>query len=61
GKGSSIALAMGSGPSQIMRFCLAILNEAAGDLLKLGDFEASVVYLRTEPRAWSYERLNALE
>ena len=47
-------------PSLIMRICLAILNEAAGDLLKLDDFEAIVVYLRTEPRAWSYERLNAV-
>ena len=47
-------------PSLIMRICISFLNEAAVDLLKLDDFEAIVVYLKTEPRAWPRERLNAV-
>jgi hypothetical protein len=43
-----------------MRICVALLNEAAGDLLKLDDFELLVVYLKTEPRTWPRERLNAV-
>ena len=44
----------------VMRVALAMLNEASGDLLKLNDFEAIVVYLRSEPRAWPRERLNGV-
>ena len=44
----------------VMRVALAMLNEASGDLLKLNDFEAIVVYLRSEPRAWPRARLNAV-
>ncbi len=47
-------------PSLIMRICVALLNEAAGDLLKLDDFELIVVYLKTEPRMWPRERLDAV-
>ena len=43
-----------------MRICVALLNEAAGDLLKLDDFELIVVYLKTEPRMWPRERLDAV-
>lgn len=47
-------------PSLIMRICIALLNEAATDLMQLDDFETIVVYLRTEMRAWPRERLDAV-
>ena len=46
--------------SFIMRVCVALVNEASADLLKLRDFEALVVYLKTEPRVWPRERLNTV-
>ena len=45
-------------PSLIMRICVALLNEAAGDLLKRAR-ELIVVYLKTEPGMWPRERLDA--
>lgn len=36
------------------------MNEASADLLKINDFEALVVYLKSEPRVWPRERLNSV-
>ena len=46
--------------SFIMRVCVALVNEASADLLKINDFEALVVYLKSEPRVWPRERLNSV-
>ena len=45
----------------VLRVALAILLEAASELLRgCHDFESIVVYLKSEPRGWSKERLGAV-